>query len=140
MAVRREPDKRWRDFLSVWVDYNRGIGQMREWFVKGLTLRRRQAGGGPVEVEYLTAAFELNAASNGRNSSIEVDKCDWSKRGAPAATKIHNERSFRSFQRAPAWVAALAARATSVASGSMSVRAAQTSSLAQPESRRARCS
>src|SRR6185437_12900287 len=38
MAVRREPDKRWRDFLSVWVDYNRGIGQMREWFVKGLAL------------------------------------------------------------------------------------------------------
>lgn len=38
MAVRREPDKRWRDFLSVWVDYNRGVGQMREWFVKGLAL------------------------------------------------------------------------------------------------------
>jgi polar amino acid transport system substrate-binding protein len=38
MAVRREPDKRWRDFLSVWVDYNRGIGQMREWFLKGLSL------------------------------------------------------------------------------------------------------
>jgi polar amino acid transport system substrate-binding protein len=37
MAVRREPDKRWRDFLSVWVDYNRGIGQMREWFVKGMS-------------------------------------------------------------------------------------------------------
>ncbi|WP_299711775.1 transporter substrate-binding domain-containing protein [Tardiphaga sp.] len=38
MGVRREPDKRWRDFLAVWVDYNRGIGQMREWFVKGLSL------------------------------------------------------------------------------------------------------
>jgi polar amino acid transport system substrate-binding protein len=38
MAVRRESDKRWRDFLSVWVDYNRGIGQMREWFTKGLAL------------------------------------------------------------------------------------------------------
>jgi polar amino acid transport system substrate-binding protein len=38
MAVRREPDKRWRDFLSVWIDYNRGIGQMREWFTKGLAL------------------------------------------------------------------------------------------------------
>jgi polar amino acid transport system substrate-binding protein len=37
-AVRREPDKRWRDFLSVWIDYNRGVGQMREWFVKGLAL------------------------------------------------------------------------------------------------------
>jgi len=38
MAVRRESDKRWRDFLAVWVDYNRGIGQMREWFIKGLAL------------------------------------------------------------------------------------------------------
>lgn len=38
MAVRRESDKRWRAFLSVWVDYNRGVGQMREWFVKGLGL------------------------------------------------------------------------------------------------------
>src|SRR5215469_11087293 len=37
MAVRRESDKRWRDFLSVGVDYNRGIGQMREWFVKGMS-------------------------------------------------------------------------------------------------------
>ncbi|MBV8698857.1 MAG: transporter substrate-binding domain-containing protein [Bradyrhizobium sp.] len=37
MAVRRESDKRWRDFLAVWVDYNRGIGQMREWFVKGMS-------------------------------------------------------------------------------------------------------
>ncbi|CAN5531534.1 transporter substrate-binding domain-containing protein [soil metagenome] len=36
MGVRREPDKRWRDFLAVWVEYNRGIGQMREWFTKGL--------------------------------------------------------------------------------------------------------
>jgi polar amino acid transport system substrate-binding protein len=38
MGVRREPDKRWRDFLAVWVEYNRGIGQMREWFLKGLSL------------------------------------------------------------------------------------------------------
>jgi polar amino acid transport system substrate-binding protein len=38
MAVRRETDKRWRDFLSVWIDYNRGIGQMREWFTRGLAL------------------------------------------------------------------------------------------------------
>ena len=50
MAVRREPDKRWRDFLSVWVDYNRGIGQMREWFVKGLTLANVKAEDVPVEL------------------------------------------------------------------------------------------
>src|SRR3984893_13151767 len=50
MAVRREPDKRWRDFLSVWVDYNRGIGQMREWFVKGLSLAGVKPEDVPVEL------------------------------------------------------------------------------------------
>jgi polar amino acid transport system substrate-binding protein len=51
MAVRREPDKRWRDFLSVWVDYNRGIGQMREWFVKGLALSGVKSEDVPVELD-----------------------------------------------------------------------------------------
>jgi polar amino acid transport system substrate-binding protein len=50
MAVRREPDKRWRDFLSVWVEYNRGIGQMREWFVKGLSLAGVKSEDVPVEL------------------------------------------------------------------------------------------
>jgi polar amino acid transport system substrate-binding protein len=50
MAVRRESDKHWRDFLSVWVDYNRGIGQMREWFVKGLTLSGVKPEDVPVEL------------------------------------------------------------------------------------------
>jgi polar amino acid transport system substrate-binding protein len=50
MAVRREPDKRWRDFLAVWVDYNRGIGQMREWFVKGLSLAGVRPEDVPVEL------------------------------------------------------------------------------------------
>ena len=50
MAVRRESDKRWRDFLAVWVDYNRGIGQMREWFTKGLSLSGVKAEDVPVEL------------------------------------------------------------------------------------------
>jgi polar amino acid transport system substrate-binding protein len=50
MAVRRELDKNWRDFLSVWVDYNRGIGQMREWFIKGLALSGVKPEDVPVEV------------------------------------------------------------------------------------------
>ena len=50
MAVRRESDKRWRDILSVWVDYNRGIGQMREWFVKGLALSGVKPEDVPVEL------------------------------------------------------------------------------------------
>ena len=49
-AVRREADKRWRDFLSVWIDYNRGIGQMREWFVKGLALSGVRPEDVPVEL------------------------------------------------------------------------------------------
>src|SRR3984885_4398786 len=49
-AVRREADKRWRDFLSVWIDYNRGIGQMREWFVHGLTLSGVKPEDVPVEL------------------------------------------------------------------------------------------
>ena len=49
-AVRRESDKRWRDFLSVWIDYNRGVGQMREWFVKGLALSGVKAEDIPVEL------------------------------------------------------------------------------------------
>ncbi|MGA2993115.1 transporter substrate-binding domain-containing protein [Bradyrhizobium sp.] len=49
-AVRREQDKRWRDFLSVWIDYNRGIGQMREWFVKGLALSGVKPEDVPVEL------------------------------------------------------------------------------------------
>jgi polar amino acid transport system substrate-binding protein len=50
MAVRREPDKRWRDFLSVWIDYNRGIGQMREWFTRGLSLSGVKPEDVPVEL------------------------------------------------------------------------------------------
>ena len=49
-AVRHEQDKRWRDFLSVWIDYNRGIGQMREWFVKGLGLAGVKPEDVPVEL------------------------------------------------------------------------------------------
>jgi polar amino acid transport system substrate-binding protein len=50
MAVQRESDKRWRDFLSVWVDYNRGIGQMREWFVRGLAISGVRPEDVPVEL------------------------------------------------------------------------------------------
>ena len=50
MGVRREPDKTWRDFLATWIDYNRGIGQMREWFIKGLALSGVKAEDVPVEL------------------------------------------------------------------------------------------
>src|SRR5271170_20854 len=38
MGIRTEPDKRWRDFLDAWVDFNRGVGQIREWMYAGLEL------------------------------------------------------------------------------------------------------
>jgi len=50
MGVRRETDKTWRDFLATWIDYNRGIGQMREWFVKGLSLSGVKPEDVPVEL------------------------------------------------------------------------------------------
>jgi polar amino acid transport system substrate-binding protein len=37
IGVRREQDKRWRDFLDIWIDFNRGTGQIREWLLGGLT-------------------------------------------------------------------------------------------------------
>jgi polar amino acid transport system substrate-binding protein len=50
MGVRREADKTWRDFLATWIDYNRGIGQMREWFIKGLSLSGVKPEDVPVEL------------------------------------------------------------------------------------------
>lgn len=37
IGIRREPDRRWRDFLDVWIEFNRGTGQIREWLIGGLT-------------------------------------------------------------------------------------------------------
>lgn len=37
VGVRKEADRRWRDFLDVWIDFNRGTGQIREWLLGGLT-------------------------------------------------------------------------------------------------------
>lgn len=51
MGVRKEQDKKWRDFLSTWVEYNRGLGQMREWFTKGLALSGVPAEDLPVELD-----------------------------------------------------------------------------------------
>ena len=38
MGVRREPDTRFVDVINAWVDYNRGIGQIRDWLLDGLAL------------------------------------------------------------------------------------------------------
>jgi polar amino acid transport system substrate-binding protein len=38
IGVRQEADKRMRDYLSTWADYNRGLGQIREWVIANLAL------------------------------------------------------------------------------------------------------
>lgn len=35
-ALRNESDKRLRDFLNSWTEYNRGMGQVREWILTSL--------------------------------------------------------------------------------------------------------
>jgi polar amino acid transport system substrate-binding protein len=38
LAVQYEPDTRFVDVLNAWLDFNRGIGQLREWIIGGLEL------------------------------------------------------------------------------------------------------
>jgi polar amino acid transport system substrate-binding protein len=51
MGVRMEADKRWRDFLDAWVDYNRGIQQIREWLYAGLAINGVKPEDVPADVE-----------------------------------------------------------------------------------------
>lgn len=52
IAVRMDSDKRWRDFLSVWADYNRSMAQTREWFLAGLAELDVQESDIPPEVQF----------------------------------------------------------------------------------------
>ena len=38
LGIRRETDTRFKDVLDAWIDYNRGIGQIRDWLLGGLAL------------------------------------------------------------------------------------------------------
>ena len=38
LGIQREPDTRFVDVLNAWLDYNRGIGQIRDWLLDGLAL------------------------------------------------------------------------------------------------------
>jgi len=38
LGIQREADTRFADVLNAWLDYNRGIGQIREWLLDGLAL------------------------------------------------------------------------------------------------------
>jgi polar amino acid transport system substrate-binding protein len=51
MGVRKETNKDWRDFLNAWVDYNRGIQQIREWLYGGLAINGVKPEDIPADVE-----------------------------------------------------------------------------------------
>jgi polar amino acid transport system substrate-binding protein len=38
LAVQHEPDTRFVEVINAWLDFNRGIGQIREWLLQGLEL------------------------------------------------------------------------------------------------------
>jgi polar amino acid transport system substrate-binding protein len=38
LAVQHEPDTRFVEVINAWLDFNRGIGQIREWILDGLEL------------------------------------------------------------------------------------------------------
>ena len=51
-GVRREPDTKFIDVINAWIDYNRGIGQVREWMVAGLGLNGVQPDDIPAQVTF----------------------------------------------------------------------------------------
>lgn len=52
LAFAKETNTDWRDFLDVWVDYNRGIGQISEWIIDGLKLSGVERGDIPSDVVF----------------------------------------------------------------------------------------
>lgn len=52
MGIRAETDRRWKDFLSAWADYNRAMGQTREWMLKGFEALGLGAEDIPAEVQF----------------------------------------------------------------------------------------
>lgn len=52
MGIRAETDRRWKDFLSAWADYNRAMGQTREWMLKGFEAVGLTAEDIPAEVQF----------------------------------------------------------------------------------------
>ena len=52
LGVQRETDTRFVDVLNAWLDYNRGIGQIREWLLDGLALAGVQRDQVPPEVSF----------------------------------------------------------------------------------------
>jgi polar amino acid transport system substrate-binding protein len=51
IGTRMEADKNWRDFLSAWIDFNRGTQQIREWLYGGLAINGVKPEDIPTDVE-----------------------------------------------------------------------------------------
>jgi polar amino acid transport system substrate-binding protein len=51
-GIQREPDTRFLDVLNAWLDFNRGIGQIREWLLDGLALAGVKRSQVPPEVTF----------------------------------------------------------------------------------------
>jgi polar amino acid transport system substrate-binding protein len=52
LGIRFEADRRYRDFLSAWAEYNRSLGQTREWMLKGFAAVGLGADDVPGEVQF----------------------------------------------------------------------------------------
>ena len=52
MGLRREADTRFLDVINAWVDYNRGVGQIRDWLLAGLALSGVLPEDVPAEVSF----------------------------------------------------------------------------------------
>ena len=52
LGIRAEPDRRYKDFLSAWADYNRSLGQTREWMLKGFEAVGLSAEDIPGEIQF----------------------------------------------------------------------------------------
>jgi len=51
-GVRREADTRFVDVVNAWIDYNRGVGQIREWLLAGLAINGVTKDDVPPEVTF----------------------------------------------------------------------------------------
>jgi len=51
-GVRRETDPRFVDVVNAWIDYNRGVGQIREWLLGGMAINGLTKEDVPPEVTF----------------------------------------------------------------------------------------
>lgn len=52
LAVQHEPDTRFVEVINAWLDFNRGIGQIREWLLEGLELNGVPRSAVPSELSF----------------------------------------------------------------------------------------